>query len=56
MIRGSDGMSLNQFTLMNSVLEFTKPGGSANDVDVMGDFALLETERNPVLDPIARYR
>jgi hypothetical protein len=55
MIKGSDGMNLNQFTLMNSVLEFTKPGGSPNDVDVMGDFALLETELNPVLDLITQY-
>ena len=55
MIRGSDGMNLNQFTLMNSVLEFIKPGTSANDVYVMGDFALLETELNGVLDQITRY-
>jgi hypothetical protein len=55
MVRGSDGMNLNQFTLMNSVLEFIKPGTSANDVYVMGDFALLETELNGVLDQITRY-
>jgi hypothetical protein len=53
-IMGNDGMNLNQFTLMNSVLEFVK-GASPNQVSVMGDFALLETELNPVLDLITQY-
>ena len=48
-------MNLNQFTLMNSVLEFTKTGPSPNDVYVMGDFALLETELNNVLALIKQY-
>src|SRR2546423_1438301 len=41
-IKGSDDMNLNKFTLMNSVLEFSKSGQTANQVFVMGDFALLE--------------
>src|SRR5687768_7377907 len=48
MIRGTDGINLNQFTLMNSVLEFMMKPGTANEVYVMGDFALLETEMNGV--------
>jgi uncharacterized protein DUF1259 len=56
MIRGTEGMNLNQFTLMNSVLEFImKPGAAANEVYVMGDFALLETEMNPVLGLIKGF-
>jgi hypothetical protein len=58
-IVGSDGMNLTQFTLMNSVLEFTAIPSNATSSDeeqptspqvyVMGDFALLETEMNAVL-------
>jgi hypothetical protein len=59
-ITGSDGMNLTQFTLMNSVLEFTAAPSNATtgggeqpatsqQVYVMGDFALLETEMNGVL-------
>ena len=57
-ITGDNGLNLNQFTLMNSVLEFlampandtsTGDGNSTNQVYVMGDFALLETEMNDVL-------
>jgi hypothetical protein len=56
MIRGTDGMNLNQFTLMNSVLEFImKPGTTTNEVYVMGDFALLETEMNGVLGVIKGF-
>lgn len=51
-IKGTDGMTMNQFTLMNSVAEFTRHGDSFY---VMGDFGLLETEFNPVLDVIADY-
>jgi hypothetical protein len=47
-IKGKDDMNLNRFTLMNSVLEFTKTGMSKNEAYVMGDFALLETELNNV--------
>jgi hypothetical protein len=55
-IRGSEGMNLNQFTLMNSVLEFMmKPGTATNEVNVMGDFALLETEMNNVLGLIKGF-
>lgn len=46
-ITGDNGVNLNQFTLMNSVLEFFVVGD--NEVYVMGDFALLETEMNDVL-------
>ncbi|MEO9363913.1 MAG: DUF1259 domain-containing protein [Nitrososphaera sp.] len=58
-IIGSNGINLTQFTLMNSVLEFTAApsnvttgGGqqpTSQQVYVMGDFALLETEMNGVL-------
>jgi hypothetical protein len=48
-IKGNDGMNLNRFTLMNSVLEFSKSGMANDQVYVMGDFALLETEMNNVL-------
>jgi uncharacterized protein DUF1259 len=65
-ITGDNGLNLNQFTLMNSVLEFymlppnatattvSNTTGSLNStgnqqVYVMGDFALLETEMNDVL-------
>lgn len=46
-ITGDNGVNLNQFTLMNSVLEFFVTDD--NEVYVMGDFALLETEMNDVL-------
>jgi hypothetical protein len=46
-ITGDNGVNLNQFTLMNSVLEFFVVDD--NEVYVMGDFALLETEMNDVL-------
>ena len=54
-------MLMNEFTLMNSVLEFrpvvagmtdtssTSSSTSNQNVYVMGDFALLESEMNPVL-------
>jgi hypothetical protein len=60
-ITGDSGLNLNQFTLMNSVLEFLvmpandtsttvdNSTNSTNHVYVMGDFALLETEMNDVL-------
>jgi hypothetical protein len=56
-ITGMEGVNLNQFTLMNSVLEFLimpandtlSDSNSTNHVYVMGDFALLETEMNDVL-------
>jgi hypothetical protein len=47
-------MNLNKFTLMNSVIEFTKSGMRDNEVYVMGDFALLETEVNKVLPVITK--
>ena len=62
---GHNGLNLNQFTLMNSVLEFlvmsanatTSSGNStttsaSEQVYVMGDFALLETEMNDVLSVV----
>jgi hypothetical protein len=64
-ITGDNGVNLNQFTLMNSVLEFvvmpanatTSSGNStttsaSEQVYVMGDFALLETEMNDVLSVV----
>lgn len=51
-IMGHDGLVQNQFTLMNSVLEFLPVENNvtgASEVYVMGDFALLETELNDVL-------
>ena len=73
-ITGDNGLDLNQFTLMNSVLEFyvmpanttttisnnstsnsstsmnnNTTTSSTEQVYVMGDFALLETEMNDVL-------
>jgi hypothetical protein len=52
MIKGNDGMNLNKFTLMNSVLEFTRSDMPKGQAYVMGDFALLETELNKVLKVI----
>jgi hypothetical protein len=51
---GQNGLVLNKFTLMNSVLEFTAANSTSQSpsnqsVYVMGDFALLESEMNPVL-------
>jgi hypothetical protein len=64
-ITGHNGLNLNQFTLMNSVIEFlvmpanatTSSGNStttsaSGQVYVMGDFALLETEMNDVLSVV----
>ena len=63
-ITGHNGLNLNQFTLMNSVIEFlvmpanatTSSGNStatpSEQVYVMGDFALLETEMNDVLSVV----
>ena len=51
-ITGDNGLNLNQFTLMNSVIEFyvmPSNGTATEQVYVMGDFALLETEMNDVL-------
>jgi hypothetical protein len=51
-IMGDNGLVQNQFTLMNSVLEFLPVENDttgASEVYVMGDFALLETEMNDVL-------
>jgi hypothetical protein len=53
-IMGQNGLVFNKFTLMNSVLEFTaanttSQSPSNQSVYVMGDFALLESEMNPVL-------
>ena len=64
-VTGHNGLIFNQFTLMNSVLEFlvmpanatTSSGNStttsaSEQVYVMGDFALLETEMNDVLSVV----
>jgi hypothetical protein len=55
-IMGHNGLVLNKFTLMNSVMEFmatnttsSSQSSSNQTVYVMGDFALLEPEMNPVL-------
>jgi hypothetical protein len=66
-VTGHNGLNLNQFTLMNSVIEFlvipanaTTSGGNSTTttttaskrVYVMSDFALLETEMNDVLSVV----
>ncbi len=64
-VTGHNALNLNQFTLMNSVVEFlvmpanatTSSGNStttnaSEQVYVMGDFALLETEMNDVLSVV----
>jgi hypothetical protein len=50
-IMGHNGLVMNKFTLMNSVIEFMASNTSSSNqsVYVMGDFALLESEMNPVL-------
>jgi Domain of Unknown Function (DUF1259) len=55
-IMGHNGLVLNKFTLMNSVMEFmalnttsSSQSQSNQSAYVMGDFALLESEMNPVL-------
>jgi hypothetical protein len=55
-ITGHNGLVMNKFTLMNSVIEFmpvnttsSSSSPSNQSVYVMGDFALLESEMNPVL-------
>lgn len=54
-IMGDNGLVLNKFTLMNSVMEFTSSNTTSSQspsnqsVYVMGDFGLLESEMNPVL-------
>jgi hypothetical protein len=55
-IMGDNGLDLNKFTLMNSVIEFMPTNTTSStstpsnqSVYVMGDFALLESEMNPVL-------
>jgi Domain of Unknown Function (DUF1259) len=63
-IIGHNGIVMNKFALMNSVLEFmpvqsNSTSSSENSpqtnqsVYVMGDFALIEPEMNPVLKSIA---
>ncbi len=60
-IIGHDGLAMNEFTLMNSVIEFrptnttsSSPSTSNQSVYVMGDFALLESEMNPVLQTLTQ--
>jgi hypothetical protein len=55
-IIGHNGSVMNKFTLMNSVIEFmaanttsSSQSPSNQSVYVVGDFALLESEMNPVL-------
>ena len=55
-IMGDNGLDLNKFTLMNSVIEFMPTNTTSStstpsnqSMYVMGDFALLESEMNPVL-------
>jgi hypothetical protein len=47
---------MNKFTLMNSVIEFMASNTSSSNqsVYVMGDFALLESEMNPVLQILTK--
>lgn len=56
-ITGHNGSVLNKFTLMNTVIEFMATNTTSSsqspanqNVYVMGDFALLESEMNPVLE------
>lgn len=51
---GDNGLDLNKFTLMNSVIEFMPTNTTSStstpsnqSMYVMGDFALLESEMNP---------
>jgi hypothetical protein len=60
-ITGHNGLVLNKFTLMNTVIEFmatnitSSSQSTANqNVYVMGDFALLESEMNPVLQILTK--
>lgn len=62
-IIGNDGLVLNEFTLMNSVIEFratnttsSSQSPSNQSVYVMGDFALLESEMNPVLQTLTKAK
>ena len=55
-ILGHNGSVMNKFTLMNSVIEFmatnttsSSQSPSNQSVYVVGNFALLESEMNPVL-------
>jgi hypothetical protein len=55
-ILGHNGSVMNKFTLMNSVIEFMAANATSSSqspsnqsVYVVGDFALLESEMNPVL-------
>ena len=55
-IMGNNGLDLNKFTLMNSVIEFMPTNTTSStstlsnqNMYIMGDFALLESEINPVL-------
>jgi hypothetical protein len=55
-IIGHNGLVMNKFTLMNSVIEFMASNTSSSNqsVYVMGDFALLESEMNPVLQILTK--
>jgi hypothetical protein len=61
-IMGHNGLVMNKFTLMNSVIEFMptnttsspSPAPTNQSVYVMGDFALLESEMNPVLQVLTQ--
>jgi hypothetical protein len=64
-ITGHNGLVLNKFTLMNTVIEFIATNTTTNttsssqspanqNVYVMGDFALLESEMNPVLQILTK--
>jgi Domain of Unknown Function (DUF1259) len=55
-IIGHNGLVMNKFTLMNSVIEFMASNTSSSNqsVYVMGDFALLESEMNPVLQVLTK--
>jgi hypothetical protein len=60
-ITGHNGTVLNKFTLMNTVIEFMATNTTSSsqspanqNVYVMGDFALLESEMNPVLEILTK--
>jgi hypothetical protein len=59
-VKGQDGLVMNEFTLMNSVIEFRSANTTSSStpsnqsLHVIGDFALLETEMNPVLQTITK--
>jgi hypothetical protein len=57
LIKEPGNITDNTFTLMNNIIEFKLVPGATNNqsVYVMGDFGLLETEVNPVIQQMVAY-